>query len=252
MVDIVVPATGNVVEVVVAPPGPPIYDVSGLGPQGPKGDTGPAGPKGDTGAKGDTGPQGNPGPLWSSLAVSPMLAGRWWHINPFTPAYNYTPALDQVIWQPVWTGNNTKLLGVNFGGSTIVTESGNTLAFAAYRDSGSLLPKEKMADLGSVTTAAAAANWAKTVSFDLTVTPYTVVWIATLCRGGTAPSVRGVSVGHPLLMREDNTNTRTASASAVANGLVRNLTAFPDPAGASISDFIYSAAVPRLMVLPGP
>lgn len=51
----------------------PVIDIqSGIGPQGPKGETGPQGPKGDTGPTGPQGPQGIQGPKGDTGATGPQ------------------------------------------------------------------------------------------------------------------------------------------------------------------------------------
>ena len=51
----------------------PVIDIqSGIGPQGPKGETGPQGPKGDTGPAGPQGPQGIQGPKGDTGATGPQ------------------------------------------------------------------------------------------------------------------------------------------------------------------------------------
>jgi hypothetical protein len=71
MVDVIVPDTGAVVEIINSTPVSATIDITTTGPmgptgaQGPKGDTGSQGPQGVQGVKGDTGaqgPQGIPGP----------------------------------------------------------------------------------------------------------------------------------------------------------------------------------------------
>jgi hypothetical protein len=61
MVDVIVPDTNNVIEI-IASPAPAVFDVVSTGPAGPAGPKGDTGPTGPTGPKGDVGPQGPVGP----------------------------------------------------------------------------------------------------------------------------------------------------------------------------------------------
>lgn len=227
------------------PPGPAGADgVDGApGPPGADGAAGADGAQGPPGTDGAPGAQGPPGKDGSSLAMSPMLPGRWWSVAPVTQPGSIAHAVGMCVWQPLWTGAATRIVGVSFGVAAIQDTAGNKMHFALYADNGSVKPAAFIVDLGSVDTTTTVTNATVTLNCDVPVTPNTLIWIASLPLGGTNPTTRCVNSGNPLIGTTSPVN-QTGNA-PVAGIYITGQSAFPP--NASVAGGFHQAP-PRLAV----
>jgi len=247
-------------EIVVGPPGPEgpqgqPGQAGAKGDQGVKGDkgdignTGVKGDKGDTGNTGATGPAGPSIPGWSS----PMLSGVW------SPTYGYgttaslAQSLANITYQPVWTGDNTRVVQALVGFPSIADTAGNRIEIGFYTDSGTYFPKDLIGSLGNFLSTTTSANQGLTTDglTPVTVPRNSIVWVAFRTYGGTTPTTRTISNGHPLIYLPDIAAYRTTSATALPNGYYRAQASFQATAGTVHADFNPNAASPRIHLLMG-
>jgi hypothetical protein len=205
------------------------------GPQGPPGPEGPQGPIGTTGSQGPQGvigpqgPQGTPGP--ASMAYSPMVPGHWWYTNPFTAGATYALTLDQIVWQPLWSGQMTRIGGIGLGFSGVADTASNICYFALYADTGSCMPGNLLAEFANVATTTTVVNQAKSALCSQPVTPNTLYWLAYLPKVGTAhPTVRTCSGGHPLVTANSSPALLGSSPGSPTSGYYLSATTFSSTA----------------------
>jgi hypothetical protein len=218
-VDVIVPDHGGTVEVIT--PAPPVIDMALLGPPGP-----------------------------ASMAYSPMAPGHWWYTNPFTAGSTYNLGVDQVVWQPLWSGQMARIAGIGLGFSGIADTAGNICYFALYTDTGGCMPGDLIAEFANVPTTTTVVNQAKSVLCDRPVTPNTLYWLAYNPRGGTAhPSVRTCAGGHPLVTANPSPALLGSSPTSPTGGYyLAGASAFPPVVSATPSGTQVPA---RLHVLAG-
>lgn len=215
---------------------------------------------------GKPGPIGPPGPAGAAnpYAYSPMLPGRWWYTNPSTSNITVAPGLGQLHFQPLWTGDNTKLSGLHVDLPNVANTGGNVLRFALYTDSDELWPYDLVADLGQIDTTTVAANTSKVLQVDQAVYRQNVYWLCTVSQNGTGATFRCSHTAHPLVGMFDTAQIRdSAPSNQYAGFYIAGYASGPFPARIDPAQLLPIQALPRLMVrfgtptdeaqqLPGP
>jgi hypothetical protein len=179
-----------------------------------------------------------------------MLPGRLWETNPFsgTSSLALTNGT-QCYYVPFWTGDNGRVMGVRLAFPTLQDTAGNQIEVGIYDDSGALWPRALLGMLGAATTTTTGANQAKMVdTTPVVVAPRSVCWIGLRPFGGSAPTVRASTGGHPLVGIPNTTIYRTTSGGGSANGFYVNASSLT-PLFSTLDSFQLSQAAPKLAVL---
>lgn len=176
---------------------------------------------------------------WAYAAMKP---GRWWWTHPNSnTASTYAVGLGAVVFQPLWTGTSTRLLGIHAAFATVADTAGNVLKFALYTDN-LMMPGNLLVEIpGEMPTTTTRASEGKVLDCDVALTRLSAMWLAYMAVGGTAhPAGRVCNGGHPYMS--------PGTGAGLTSGYFSSTTSFPPVASASPS----GTQVPlRLMVKLG-